>query len=511
MNVNVTSSDLKPFGGCINSEQANNRIGIIDIGSNTLRMVVYEAPARLPIPIFNEREICALGKGIGKTQLLNPTGKVLAFEALDRFCSLAKEMKVGQFRILATAAVRDAKDGIDFAKKIEDRYGCKVKILSGSEEAQLGAQGILGGRPDADGLFGDIGGGSLDLVSLNSGEFGFSCTLPLGHLRLAEDSEGKIKKAQEIVDRKLAMVNWLSEIKGRDFFAVGGSWRVIARIYMQQNNYPLHLIDNLTVDVEVAEDITEVISQLSSKSLRGMAAIAKRRIDTLPFSALLLNRILKLGRPKQLIFSGYGLREGQFFELLPLELKRLDPLISACLAFAERNGRFSIHGEEIASWILPLFPDATERDKRILKAAAILSDIGWTEHPDYRALHSFTRILRLPVAVISHRDRVIIALAVFFRYNGLESQQEVKEVQSLIRESDLQLAIIFGSALRLAHVLSAGIPDLLCRTNIKLNKKDLELDIRNDTKLFGSQSVKKLVKRLANLMEVNFSIKTLSN
>ena len=503
----ATNFGLQPLADYKNVDQGKDRIGIVDIGSNTIRMVVYDAPARLPVPIFNERAICALGKGIGRTGHLNPVGKNLAFQALDRFCGLAKEMKVGQFRILATAAVRDAEDGFDFSKEVEKRFGYDVKILSGEEEAHLGAKGILGGRPNADGLFGDIGGGSLDLVSLNNGHFGKSATLPLGHLRITEESEGQHNKARNFIDSNLNTVSWLSGMNGRDFYAVGGIWRVIARIYMEQNNYPLHLIDNLTLEIDSALNLTEIISRLSKRSLLGMVRVTKRRADTLPFSALLLNRILKLTQPKQLIFSGYGLREGQFFDLLPDEVKNQDPLISACHGFAMRGGRFSLHGAEISNWILPLFPKASKRETRILEAAALLSDIGWSEHPDYRALHSFIRIIRLPVAGISHRDRVVIALIVFFRYNGKKGQYEVNEVRPLIENTDEQLAIVLGAALRLAHVVSAGVPGLLGKTSLTQNVKEITLDLRTNSSLFKSGVIEKCVEKLADVMELNFSIK----
>ena len=488
-------------------EEGSNRIGIIDIGSNTVRMVVYDAPARLPIPIFNERAACGLAKGMVRTGRLNPLGKRLAFEALDRFCSLAREMNVEQFRLLATAAVRDSRDGLEFAKEVEKRFGYAVKVLSGEEEARLGATGILGALPEADGMLGDMGGGSLDLISLDKGHFGKSATLPLGHLLITEAAEGNPRKAKYIIEDNLKAIDWSSKIEGRNFYAVGGIWRAIARIYIQQHDYPLHLIDNLTVDVETARDITKVISHLSKRSLQGMASVAKRRADTLPMAALVLNCLLKATKPKQLIFSGYGLREGQFFDLLPEEMKRQDPLISACKGFAQRGGRFSLHGGEIANWIMPLFPEALERDVRMLHAAALLSDIGWTEHPDYRALHSFIRILRLPIAGITHRDRIMLALAIFVRYNGSRRQYEVEQVRPLIEEHDNHSAVVTGLALRLAHVLSGGVPGLLVQTNLKRSTKRIVLDLGKNRNLFKGEAVQKLISHLADVMKVTFLIK----
>ena len=502
MTAGVTPLYVSPTDRYFDPDNKNNRIGIIDIGSNTIRIVVYDAPARLPIPIFNERVVCGLGRGIGKTGKLNLVAKKLAFEALDRFCGLAREMNVEQFRMLATAAVRDSIDGTEFAREVEERCGYPVNILSGEEEARLGAMGILGGLPNADGLFADMGGGSLDLMSLNLGQFGKSATLPLGHLRITETAEGNFDKAKKIIDQHLATVHWLSGGEGRNLYAIGGIWRAIARVYIQQYDYPLHIIDNLTVNVGSAKDLTQIISQLSRRSLKGMTSVARKRADTLPFAALVLNRLLKATRPKELIFSGYGLREGQFFDLLSDKMKLQDPLISACQGFAQRGGRFSLHGEEIANWIKPVFPNALAEDLRILQAAALLSDIGWTEHPDYRALHSFIRILRLPIAGITHRERIMLALTIFVRYNGRRHQYEVQQVRHLLEDEDQNSAVIMGLALKLAHVLSAGVPGLLTRAKLTKSDKGIILDLSDKKQLFKSETVKRIIGKLTKLMDV---------
>jgi len=484
-----------------------NRIGIIDIGSNTVRMVVYDAPARLPIPIFNERVACGLGKGLGRTGRLNPEGVTLALSALDRFCALAREMQVEQFRMVATAAVRDSEDGRDFVETIRDRCGFSVEVLSGNDEARLGTVGILGGLPEADGLFGDMGGGSLDLASISTGKYDQSVSLPLGHLRITEDSEGSVRKAQKLIDSHLGNIPWLKQIEGRNFYAVGGIWRAVARIHIQQNEYPLHLIDNYTVDVRAARDLTGIIARQSLASLQGIPRAARRRADTLPMASLVLNRLLKFAAPQKLIFSGYGLREGLFFDLLPTAMKKEDPLISACEGFAKRSGRFSLHGPEIADWVRPILPGLSTANSRILDAAALMSDIGWTEHPDYRALHSFIRVLRLPIAGISHRERVLLALSIFVRYNGRRKQYEVQQVRSLLSEEDQQTAATIGLSLRLAHVLSGGVPGLLPKTELSYAEGNIVLDLTNDPSLFSSDAVEKIVASLAEVGGVTYDIR----
>ena len=488
-------------------DDASNRIAIIDIGSNTVRMVVFDAPARLPVPIFNERVVCGLGKGIGKSGRLNAEGVERALSALDRFCALAREMRVDQFRMVATAAVRDSEDGQAFADAVEDRCGFPVEVLSGREEARLGAVGILGGLPHADGLFGDMGGGSLDLATLDTGHYQESKTLPLGHLRITEDSEGDARKAKSLIDERLSGISCLDQVRGKNFYAVGGIWRAVARIHIQQTEYPLHLIDNYTLDVSTARDLTEVISRQSSASLRGVSRAARRRSDTLPMAALVLNRLLKHASPDKLIFSGYGLREGLFFDLLPPGMRDEDPLISACDGFAKRSGRFSLHGREIADWVQPVLPGLSSKMSRILEAAALLSDIGWTEHPDYRALHSFIRILRLPIAGIIHHERVLLALAIYVRYNGRRNQYEVQQVRSLLSEEERQTAATIGLSLRLAHVLSGGVPGLLSRTSLDFSEGGISLDLTSDRQLFSGSAVETILRNLAKERGVSYTIR----
>lgn len=478
------------------------RVGVIDIGSNSVRLVVYDGPARLPVPIFNERISCRLGRGIAQTGTLDPEGVALAIQTLTRFCNLAQELGIERLELLGTAAVRDASDGPDFTRRVEAMFDRPVRVLSGAEEARLGALGIISGLPEADGTVGELGGGSLDLVALSRGEFGPSATLPLGHLRLSEESGGDIEHADEIITGHLAGLDWLEDMAGHDFFAVGGACRAIARISIGQSEYPLRVLDNYTIDVETAIELTHVISRLGSESLAQLDGVARRRADTLPFAALAMCRLLEKIRPRALVFSGYSMREGKLYEMLPEPLKRQDPLITACEEFARRGGRFTIHGDETMDWMDPLFAEETAYDRRLRQAASLLSDIGWNEHPDYRALHAFLRVLRFPVAGLSHRDRILLAVETYIRYNGSRREEEVSAVRRLLTEEDEHYATLVGLSLRLAHVLSGGVPGLLSRTELKLTKGRLVLRLSPDQDLFTSDAVERLFRSLAQTVGV---------
>ena len=484
------------------------RVGVVDIGSNTVRLVVYEAPTRLPIPVFNEKTQCALGSGLAATGRLSVEGVERALRSLDRFVHLSRAMDVARLELVATAAVRDAVDGADFVRRVEERCGLPVHVLSGAEEARLAAVGLLSGVADADGVLGDLGGGSLDLVGMEKGRHGAYASLHLGHLRLAEESGGDLKKARHILSERLATAPWLTEASGRTLYAVGGSWRTLARLFIEQTNYPLHVIDNYSIGFFEALRLADLIAHLSHSTLEKVSGVSRRRLDTLPFAALALAALLETARPSEVVFSGFGMREGQMLELLPEGIRRQDPLISACERQAERNGRFSVDGGVLLDWTAPLFADEGAAARRLRWAACLLSDIGWSEHPDYRALHAYHRVLRVPYAGLNHADRAQLALAVLVRYGGDRADPMVAPVQNLLTNEQLTRAQVIGLSLRLAHKLSGSAADVLAQTTIGVENSKLVLELPGDGALFFSESVDRPFRSLARAMGLKTKLRT---
>ena len=486
----------------LNAAGPAGRVAVIDIGSNTVRLVVYDTPTRLPVPMFNEKAQCELGWGMAETGRLNPEGIDLALSSLERFFKLAEAMGVERMDMVATAAVRDAGDGADFTAEVERRFGVPVQVLSGAEEARLAALGLLSGVPGADGLLGDMGGGSLDLVAIDDGSFAGYATLQLGHLRLAEETGNKPKRAPGIVAGQLSTVPFLKEIKGRALYAVGGSWRAIASIFIEQSRYPLHVIDGYTLERREALKMTHLIAAMGPQAIQRIPGIQRRRAESLPYAAAALEALIEASRPRRVIFSGFGMREGQLLKGLAEELRGQDPLISGCATLAEHSGRFSIRGEEIMAWISPLFPDETPNRRRLRLAACLLADIGWSEHPDYRAEHAFHRVLRLPFAGLTHADRVLLAEAVFVRYNGDPWAALVAPVRNLLNEEQLAWGQVVGLALRFAHTLSGSAPGLLSRIALRIEAKSLVLELPGDIRSFASETVERRFKTLARALDL---------
>jgi len=483
-----------------------DRIGVIDIGSNTVRLVVYDVASQLPIPMFNEKAACRLGAGLHETGVLNPDGVEQALISIERFVRLSRAMEVDELSLVATAAVRDAADGFAFVARLEAHCGVKIEILSGEQEAKLAAIGVMNGMPDANGVVCDLGGGSLDLVHIENHECIRYSTLPFGHLRLYETAGGDVGRACKMVASEIGKVGWDGQLSGATLYAVGGSIRALARLYIEQSSYPLHIVDNFRMPGKEARQLTELVSKLSEKTLRRIPSIPSKRVETLPMAAAAFEVLIEHFKPREVVFSAFGMREGKMLSLVPENLRSADPLIAGCEAVISRSSRFTLSGRELDEWMAPLFEGEKGDLPRSRLAACLVSDIGWHEHPDYRAEHAYHRVLRLPLAGMSHTDRVLMAVAVYVRYGRSMSDSLLQDVLDLIDDDTRRIAAITGFALRLGHRIAGSAPGLLAMTRLERGKKVLKLVLRENAPMFGGESVERRVKNLAQAIGVDYAI-----
>ena len=459
------------------------RVGVIDVGSNSIRLVVYDKLSRQPIPVFNEKVMCGLGRGMQETGALNPEGVQMALANLARFSRLASGMGVGQLHAVATAAVRDALDGAEFLDAVRRVSGLTLSIIDGENEARLSALGVLSGQPGADGVVGDLGGGSLELVGLDAGKIGPQVTLPVGALRLM-GGKGARQSARQRVQEALASVPWLGDFVGRPFFPVGGAWRSVAKVNLAKRRHPVHIIQAYTAPTAEIAALAEVLSNQGRASLDRLPGVSKRRLETLPVAAVVLEEVLAVLRPDPVIFSVYGLREGVLFHSLDAESQTEDPLLAGCRDLAERIDRFG-PADAIVAWTTCLAPELTRRQDRLRKAVCLISDIAWAEHPDYRAEHAYQRVLRLPVGGVDHAERVTMAAAMAIRYGASPDRTRWPGI-ALIEEADYVAATRIGTALRLAHTITGGVATMLGETRLQIHADTVELQVaRGEADLVG--------------------------
>lgn len=454
-------------------------VAVVDIGSNSVRMVVYQGTGRAPVPVFNERTLCALGKTLGKTGRLYGPGVLIALDHLRRFAAIGHAMGVGRWEVLATEAVRSARDGGSFVEQATAILGCPIHILSGDLEAEASALGVIAGIPGADGLTGDLGGGSLELVALDSGRIGKRISLPLGALRLKGEFGNDIGRARRHVERVLGDVGWLEAMKGRTLYPVGGSWRAFAHVHMNHTNHPLHVVHGYRLPMRSIMEVLHLVSRLGQKSLARIPGVPKARLSTLHLAAIVLETLITAARPSMIEFSANGLREGWLFRSLDEATRARDPLLAAARDLAAQDRRFPSSAQPLSAWIRPLFPDETPEQARLRDVAACLSDVGWRIHPDSRADDAFLRVLHLPFTGLDHRMRVMLAFAIAARYGGGGDNSKSAH-GALISAEDLTHAQALGRALRFALSLSGGANALFEGLTLRLTRKSVILNVRKE-------------------------------
>jgi exopolyphosphatase/guanosine-5'-triphosphate,3'-diphosphate pyrophosphatase len=477
------------------------RCAVVDLGSNSVRLVVFEGQCRNPVAIFNEKAVLRLGRGLQSTGRLNEEGMGQAFTVLHRYHAVARAMGADAFEILATAAVRDARNGPDFVAGLQARLpGVPIQVLSGIAEAEYSAMGVLCGIPTADGILADIGGGSLELVRLDQGTRDVSETLSLGAIRLADRAGGDPIRARAIAEADLATVPWLAGGMGRDLYLVGGAWRALARIHMAQTGYPLQMVHHYTISREEARDLTGVIAGAGRRALERLPGLSRRRIDDLPYAAVVLRRVLRATGVRRVVFSASGLREGWFMQRMSETIRQQDPLLAAGQELATRLGRDPNLPPALLAWTDPLFPGELGEPRRLREAACWMSDIGSHDHPEFRAEQAFLRVLRQPGIGLDHHARAFLALVIAMRYEVDTDAGFLRPARLLLDVASTHRAEVLGVAMRLAYTLSAGTPDLLAGTALRLADSRLVLQLEEDSGVFAGESVVRRLDRLAQIL-----------
>jgi exopolyphosphatase / guanosine-5'-triphosphate,3'-diphosphate pyrophosphatase len=477
-------------------------VAVIDIGSNSVRLVAYEGLTRAPTPIFNEKVLCGLGRGVTRTGLLPEDGVRQALQALARFRTLISLMQISDVRVLATAAARDAENGKAFIAEAERVIGAPVELISGPREAALSAMGVLSGFHMPDGIVGDLGGGSLELIDVDDHKLGKGVSLPLGGLALMDASGGSLKKAEKIVTKALGKLELHG--KKRSFYAVGGTWRALARLHMRQVGYPLNVMHGYALPLREAVDFCQMAQRLDPETLVSIDAVSSARRPLLAFGALVLEHVLLESGCAEVVFSVLGVREGLLYEMLDKEARKHDPLLSAASELNLLRSRSPLHGEELIDWTDRLFAstdlEESRDDMRLRAAACLVADIGWRAHPDYRGEQSLNIISHAAFVGIDHPGRAFLALSIFYRHVGLSDDHLSPRLRELASTRLLERARLLGAAMRVAYILSASMPGVLPRIPLVCQGKDLILTLPPDLVALNSDRITSRMKQLARLL-----------
>ncbi|WP_244434835.1 exopolyphosphatase [Afipia sp. P52-10] len=495
------------------SRTSGPAVAVIDIGSNSVRLVVYEALTRSLTPFFNEKILCGLGREVYSSGLLAADAVERALGALRRFRALCRVMHVGRTYVIATAACRDAKNGPEFIARAEKIAGTRIEILSGAQEAKQSALGVVSGVYKPDGIVGDLGGGSLELVDILGRRVSRGVSLPLGGLALQDMSRKSIKRAEKIVKDALSGLDELKAGRGRIFYAVGGTWRALARLHISQTNYPLRVMHGYSIPADEALAFVRRVKRMTpGRTLPDIEAVADARRPLLAYAALVLEHIIRVAKPKTVMISTYGVREGLLFSKLSAAEQARDGLLAAASDLNVLRSRSPRHAEELFDWTSRFIRAAeiveTPEERRLRHVACLVADIGWRAHPDYRGEQTLNLLANGNFGSIDHEGRAFIGLTVYYRYAGLgEAHDELSpRVAELVSEGMLGWAQVLGSAIRVAHLISAAQTGVLGATHFKLRGRKMTLSFEPRVAALAGDRIANRFKQVTRLIGLSSAI-----
>lgn len=485
-------------------------IAIVDIGSNSVRLVAYEGLDRAPTPMFNEKALCALGNGVVLTGQLPKQGIDKALAALRRFRLIIDILGIERVHVIATAAARDASNGPEFVAAAREALGgCEVTLLSGLREARLSAYGVLSGIHEPDGVVGDLGGGSLELVEVDQRGVGEGISLPLGGLALMDASGRSPKAASKIARETLATCKILDRLEGRTFYAVGGTWRALAKLHMGQLHYPLMVMHGYRIPARDAAELADLVERADAETLEAISSVTAARRPLLAYGAAVLDELIRRGKPKDVVISTYGVREGLLYEALDPDRRMDDPLIVAARKLNILLARGPGFARELIDWSARFLETAglaeTPADKRLREAACYLSETNWRAHPDYRGVQGFNLVSSAILPGVDHAERAFLSLVATLRYVGLD-EQIANEIRNLMPPALIERASLLGAAMRIASVLAAGMPGVLHATPLIVRDGRVELQLPAHLGDLANERLSNRVKGLGKLMGLDWTV-----
>ncbi len=485
------------------------RVGVIDIGSNSVRLVVFDGAARSPAYFYNEKILCGLGAGFSETGRLNPEGRERALSAIKRFAALAQGVGVNPMLAVATAAVRDASDGPEFRNLVRRETGLDIRVLTGEEEARLSAQGVLLGWPGAEGVICDIGGSSMELAELlGGGKVGLRRSSDLGPLKLMGVTGGK-KAIRAHIKQGIADLAADFPAQPKRLFLVGGSWRAIARVDMERRGYPLKVLHEYRMTPKAIMETIKYIEAADIEDLRGRTGTSEARMRLVPLASEVLKQLVRQLRPGEVAISSYGIREGLLYEQMGESLRHRDPLIEAARHSEAQYARIPGFGRALYHFIEPLFSRAKYSKQRLIRAACLLHDVSWRAHPDYRAEVCFDNATRANLGGLAHEERIYLGLALLHRYKSNRAATGFDEdLLALLPEAKIKEAEILGRAMRFGAMFAVDAPSDHGQLTFRPKRRELTLTLKTaeGRDLFGEVAMARF-NALASAMAVEPIVK----
>ncbi|PKB14464.1 exopolyphosphatase/guanosine-5'-triphosphate,3'-diphosphate pyrophosphatase [Novosphingobium kunmingense] len=470
------------------------RQAIIDIGSNTIRLVVFGGAARAPAVLFNEKLMAGLGRGLVPGANLDPDARATALKALARFAALVRLMGPDTLRVVATAAVRTAGDGDAFLDDVR-ALGLPAELLSGDDEAVAAGYGVVSAVPDARGLVADMGGGSLELVRVADGLVHERLSLPFGVIPVGTIRAGGTGLLKKELRKALKPHRWLDQVAGQTLYVVGGGWRTLARVHMDHTGWPLPVLGTYRFPAADSRMLKALVREVGPDRLVEVRGVSAARAVQLDDAAAMLVALVREVQPEAIEVSSFGLREGLLYQQLDPETRAQDPLIAA--VHHTVDGQLPVPGypDAFLAWSDGAFPDEPQPLRRLRHAASLMAGTGWASNPDFRVLAGEEMALHGSWVGVDAAERAMIAMALHAGLGG--DPAEAPPILAALADADaLDRALAWGLAMRLAQKLGGGSPQALAEVPLEISADgDLVLRVpRQDVALVDSASERRLTR-----------------
>lgn len=470
------------------------RQAIIDIGSNSIRLVVFGGAPRAPAVLFNEKLMAGLGKGVVPGGTLDPAASDAALKALARFAALVRLMAPDSLRVVATAAVRTAADGPAFLEKVR-AMGLPAEVLSGDDEAVAAGYGVISAVPEARGLVADMGGGSLELVRVADGEVHERVSLPFGVIPVGMIRAGGTGLLRRELRKALRPHGWLGQVAGETLYVVGGGWRTLARIHMEQSGWPLPVLGTYRFPAADSRMLKTLVREWGPERLAAVRGVSAARSVQLDDAAAMLAALVREAQPEAIEVSSFGLREGLLYQELDPAVRAEDPLIAG--VHHAVDGQLPVPGypDAFLAWSDGAFCDEPQALRRLRHAASLMAGTGWASNPDFRVLAGEEMALHGSWIGLDAAGRAMIAMALHVGLGG-DPAEAPPILAMLADEATLDRALAWGLAMRLAQKLGGGSPQALSEVPLTLAADgDLVLSVpRQDIALVDGASERRLTR-----------------
>jgi exopolyphosphatase/guanosine-5'-triphosphate,3'-diphosphate pyrophosphatase len=479
------------------------RTAVIDLGSNTSRLVIYEhEPGRNFRLVDEVREVVRLREGMGASQTLRAAAIDRALHALKMYRVLCDAVGVDELIATATSAVRDAANRDSFIARVESETGISLRMLSGEEEGYYGALGAINGVGIRDGYVVDMGGGSAQVVEVRNGEPARGQSARLGALHVAETylgfdevKPGAVKRLTQHVRKLLdEEFGWFKAHEGAELAAIGGTVRNLASIAQAEDGYPLDSVDKYILGGADVKDLGQRLWQMTAEERRKLNGLQVDRADIIHAGALVYSLLLEHSGFDRITVSRQGLREGLFYEkflagqVRPVisELREFSPL-SLARNFRQDNR----HTQHVARLCLRMYDDLLECHRlddsfrQLLWAAALVHDVGVSIGYDSHHLHSSYILLNSLLPGYTPRERILVALLT--RYHRSRGTPKSGEYASLLAPGDEEALTTLAGILRVCEYLERGrhqvIRDVRCHFDKGLGWVQIEALADGDARM----------------------------